>query len=184
MPDSGRSGAIQRGRWLVPVVVVCLVPTVARAAPALMRGGQPRQGGIHGRRQRVVHPQPHHHAQGDDPVDLEPDGQHHPSRLTRGHPGVGISDGTNAYSVGYGVLHNPGTPSSRRRINSSAIHIIYGSGTLSLEGTVAFTSTQVTFTWTTRTSAAQTVINYILFGGSVLEAMVRQWSVGTTNGTD
>ena len=98
--------------------------------------------------------------------------------------GVGVSDGTNAYSVGYGVLHNPGTPSSRRRINSSAIQIIDGSGTLSLEGTVAFTSTQVTFTWTTRTSAAQTVINYILFGGSALEAMVRQWSVGTTNGTD
>ena len=39
MPDSGRSGAIQRGRWLVPVVVVCLFPTVARAAPALMRVG-------------------------------------------------------------------------------------------------------------------------------------------------
>ena len=62
-----------------------------------------------------------------------------------------------------------------------AIQIVNGSGTVSLEGTVAFTSTQVTFTWSTRTSAAATGINYILFGGNVLEAKVAQWTTGTSN---
>ena len=85
---------------------------------------------------------------------------------------IGISDGTNHYSVGYGVPNVNLSAPSRRRVAATAIQIVDGSGTVSLEGTVAFTSTQVTFTWTTRTSAAQTGINYILFGGNLLEAKV------------
>ena len=100
-----------------------------------------------------------------------------------GFLGIGFSDGAENGSVGYGALDEPGSGSnsSARRLNSSAIQIIDGSGTLSLEGTVSFSATQVTFTWSTRSTTAQTIINYLLIGGDRLESDVQQWSLGTSN---
>lgn len=81
---------------------------------------------------------------------------------------MGISDGTNHYSIHAGSAD--GSSGAKSRHSTKAISANNVGGTLSAVCTVAFSGTDAVFSWSTAEAIAQ-IINYIFIGGDAIDSV-------------